>query len=102
MAGRLFHSSSAPSSPILGVNIKPDNQSKANGKIRPSVIGESAVQKVGVVGAVTTETPDISSPGPNIKIEDDVANITAGDEVKSLTDPGDRQDHRAHPHRLSA
>jgi 5'-nucleotidase/UDP-sugar diphosphatase len=72
--------------PILGVNIKPNNQSKANGKIRPSVVLEIGGQKVGVVGAVTTETPEIASPGPNIQIEDDVANITA--EVKKLTDEG--------------
>lgn len=72
--------------PILGVNIKADNQSKANGKIKPSVVVEIGGQKIGIVGAVTTETPEIASPGPNIKIEDDVANITA--EVKKLEGEG--------------
>ena len=72
--------------PILGVNIKPNNQSKANGKIKPSVVLEIGGQKIGIVGAVTTETPDIASPGPNIQIEDDVANIAA--EVKKLAGEG--------------
>jgi 5'-nucleotidase len=72
--------------PILGVNVKPNNQSKANGKIKPSVVLEIGGQKIGIVGAVTTETPDIASPGPNIQIEDDVANIAA--EVKKLAGEG--------------
>lgn len=72
--------------PILGVNIKPNNQSKANGKIKPSVVIEVGGQKIGIVGAVTTETPDVASPGPNIQIEDDVANIAA--EVKKLEGEG--------------
>ena len=72
--------------PILGVNIKANNQSKANGKIKPSVVLEIGGEKIGVVGAVTTETPEIASPGPNIQIEDDVANITA--EVKKLSSEG--------------
>ncbi|WP_274627815.1 5'-nucleotidase C-terminal domain-containing protein [Arvimicrobium flavum] len=72
--------------PILGVNIKPNNQSKANGKIKPSVVLEVGGQKIGIVGAVTTETPEIAAPGPNIQIEDDVANIAA--EVKKLAGEG--------------
>jgi 5'-nucleotidase/UDP-sugar diphosphatase len=72
--------------PILGVNIKPNNQSKANGKIKPSVVLDVGGQKIGIIGAVTTDTPEIASPGPNIQIEDDVANIAA--EVKKLTDEG--------------
>ena len=86
--------------PILGVNIKPNNQSKANGKIKPSVVLEIGGEKIGIVGAVTTETPEIASPGPNIQIEDDVANITA--EVKKLSRRRRQQDHRADPYRLSA
>ncbi len=72
--------------PILGVNVKPNNQSKANGKIKPSVVLDIGGQKIGIVGAVTTETADIASPGPNIQIEDDVANIAA--EVKKLSGEG--------------
>jgi len=72
--------------PILGVNIKPNNQSKANGKIKPSVVLDVGGQKIGIVGAVTADTPEIASPGPNIQFEDDVANITA--EVKKLEGEG--------------
>jgi 5'-nucleotidase/UDP-sugar diphosphatase len=86
--------------PILGVNIKPNNQSKANGKIKPSVVLDVGGQKIGIVGAVTTDTPEIASPGPNIQFEDDVANITA--EVKKLEGEGRQQDHRTDPCRLPA
>ncbi len=72
--------------PILGVNIKPNNQSKANGKIKPSVVLDVGGQKIGIVGAVTTDTPEIASPGPNIQFEDDVADIAA--EVKKLEGEG--------------
>ena len=72
--------------PILGVNIKPDNQSKANGKIKPSVVLDVGGQKIGVVGAVTTDTPEVASPGDHIKFEDDVASIAA--EVKKLEGEG--------------
>src|SRR5690606_8341828 len=43
-------------------------------------------QKIGIVGAVTTDTPEIASPGPNIAIEDDIATITA--EVERLKAEG--------------
>ncbi|MCO5070587.1 MAG: 5'-nucleotidase C-terminal domain-containing protein [Rhizobiaceae bacterium] len=72
--------------PILSVNVKPDAQSKVGDMIKPSVVLEVGGQKIGIVGAVTTETPDIASPGPHIAIEDDVANITA--EVKKLASEG--------------
>ena len=43
-------------------------------------------QKIGIVGAVTNDTPEIASPGPNITIEDDVKTITA--EVEKLKAEG--------------
>lgn len=72
--------------PVLSANVHPNAQSKVGDMIKPSVVLEVGGQKIGIVGAVTTETPDIASPGPNIAIEDDVADITA--EVKKLADEG--------------
>ncbi len=43
-------------------------------------------QKIGIIGAVTTDTPEIASPGPNITIEDDIKTITA--EVEKLKAEG--------------
>ena len=72
--------------PVLSANVAPNAQSGAAGKIKPSIVLEVGGQKIGIVGAVTTDTPDIASPGPNIAIEDDVARITA--EVEKLKGEG--------------
>ncbi len=72
--------------PIVSANVVPNDKSGAAGKIKPSIVVEVGGQKIGIVGAVTTETPEIAAPGPNIQIEDDVANIAA--EVKKLAGEG--------------
>ena len=43
-------------------------------------------QKIGIIGAVTTDTPEIASPGPNILILNDIASIKA--EVDKLKAEG--------------
>ena len=64
----------------------PNAQSKVGDRIKPSLVLEVGGQKIGIVGAVTNDTPEIASPGPNIAIEDDVRNITA--EVEKLKAAG--------------
>src|SRR5690606_12061253 len=54
--------------------------SGAHGKIKPSLVLEVGGEKIGIVGAVTNDTPEIASPAPNIVIEDDVRSITAQEE----------------------
>jgi len=63
--------------PVLSANVQPNAQSKVGDRIRPSVVLDVGGQKVGIVGAVTNDTPVIASPGPNITIADDIATITA-------------------------
>lgn len=72
--------------PVLSANVKASAASKVGDRIKPSVVLEVGGQKIGIVGAVTTDTPEIASPGPNITIEDDIATITA--EVKKLEAEG--------------
>ena len=72
--------------PVLSANVKASAASKVGDRIKPSIVIEVGGQKIGIIGAVTTETPEIASPGPNIHIEDDVADITA--EVKKLAGQG--------------
>jgi 5'-nucleotidase len=72
--------------PVLSANVKASAASKVGDRIRPSVVLEVGGQKIGIVGAVTTDTPEVSSPGPNITIEDDVKTITA--EVEKLKAQG--------------
>ncbi len=72
--------------PVLSANVQAGAASKVGDRIKPSVVLEIGGQKIGIVGAVTTETPEIASPGPNITIEDDVKTITA--EVEKLKAEG--------------
>ena len=72
--------------PVLSANVKASAASAVGDRIKPSIVIEVGGQKIGIVGAVTTDTPEIASPGPNIAIEDDVKNITA--EVEKLKAQG--------------
>ncbi len=72
--------------PVISANVKPNAQSKLGDRIKPSMVLEVGGQKIGIVGAVTNDVVDISSPGPNITIEDDVKAITA--EVEKLKGEG--------------
>lgn len=72
--------------PVLSANVHPNAQSKVGDKIKPSLVLDVGGQKIGIVGAVTTDTPEIASPGPNIAIEDDIKTITA--EVEKLKAEG--------------
>ncbi len=58
------------SSRSLTANVVADAQSKVGDKIKPSIVLDVGGQKIGIIGAVTNDTPDIASPGPNITIED--------------------------------
>ncbi|MFU0505422.1 5'-nucleotidase C-terminal domain-containing protein [Pseudaminobacter sp. NGMCC 1.201702] len=72
--------------PVLSANVKASAQSKVGNRIKPSVVLEVGGQKICIVGAVTADTPEVASPGPNITIEDDVKTITA--EVEKLKAEG--------------
>jgi 5'-nucleotidase / UDP-sugar diphosphatase len=72
--------------PVLGANVKANAQSKLGDRVKPSIVVEVGGQKIGIIGAVTNDTPELSSPGPNITIENDVKSITA--EVEKLQAQG--------------
>ena len=72
--------------PVLSANVKANAQSKVGDRIKPSIVLEVGGQKIGIIGAVTNDTPEIASPGPNITIEDDIKTITA--EVEKLKAEG--------------
>ncbi|MQL50951.1 hypothetical protein GFC01_01420 [Desulfofundulus thermobenzoicus] len=56
------------------------------GSIYPAVILDVNGEKVGIFGVTTEDTAEISSPGPNIKIND--ALVAADSAVKTLTSKG--------------
>ena len=72
--------------PVLSANVKASAASKVGDRIKPSLVLDVGGQKIGIVGAVTTDTPEVASPGPNITIEDDIKTITA--EVEKLKAEG--------------
>lgn len=72
--------------PVLSANVKAEAASKVGDKIKPSVVLEVGGEKIGIVGAVANDTPELAAPGPNITFEEDVATITA--EVEKLTGEG--------------
>lgn len=72
--------------PVVTANLVVDDQSKLGNRIKKSIILDIGGQKIGIVGAVTTETPELASPGPHVKITDDAAAISA--EVDALKSQG--------------
>lgn len=72
--------------PVLSANVKASAAAKVGDRIKPSVVIELGGQKIGIIGAVTNDTPDLATPGPNITIEDDIKTITA--EVEKLKGQG--------------
>src|SRR5690606_20860213 len=51
--------------PVLSVNVSPNAQSRVGDMIKPSVVLDVGAERIGIIGAVTTDTPEIASPGPN-------------------------------------
>ena len=72
--------------PVVTANLVVDDQSKLGSRIKKSIVLTIGGQKIGIVGAVTTETPELASPGPHVKITDDAAAISA--EVDALKSQG--------------
>lgn len=69
--------------PVLAANIDVSAEPLLAGKVKPSTIIEVNGEKIGVVGAITPDTPNISSPGPTVKWLDPVVSIQR--EVDRLT-----------------
>ncbi len=63
--------------PVVTANVAAGASSKIGDRIKPFTIIEQGGQKIGIVGAVANDTAELSSPGPNVLIGNDVADITA-------------------------
>ncbi|RYG69030.1 multifunctional 2',3'-cyclic-nucleotide 2'-phosphodiesterase/5'-nucleotidase/3'-nucleotidase, partial [bacterium] len=73
--------------PLVAANLKfGPNQAGFASRIKPSVVLTVAGQRVGVVGIVTPDTPNISSPGEGVEFLDPYASAQA--EVDRLTAQG--------------
>jgi 5'-nucleotidase/UDP-sugar diphosphatase len=63
--------------PVVTANVAASASSKLGDRIKPFIVIEQGGQKIGIVGAVANDTAELSSPGPNVLIGNDVADITA-------------------------
>ena len=72
--------------PVVTANVMASFNSKIKDKIKPSIVLEVGGQKIGIVGAVTNDTPEIATPGPNVMITVDEQAIK--DEVARLKADG--------------
>lgn len=56
--------------PMLAANLDVSGDPDLKDLVKPSCVLEVGGQKVGIVGAITPDTPSISSPGPTVKFLD--------------------------------
>lgn len=61
--------------PVVSSNTEAAPDSPIAGKFEPYVIKEVGGQKIGVISALTTDTAEISSPGPSVKFADEVTTL---------------------------
>jgi 5'-nucleotidase len=72
--------------PVVTANVLAGFKSSVKDKIVPSLVLDVGGQKIGIVGAVTNDTPELSSPGENIMITVDEQAIN--EEVQKLKAQG--------------
>lgn len=61
--------------PVISANTIAADGSPIAGKYKPYVIKEIGGQKIGIVSAITTDTADISTPGPTVKFADEIETL---------------------------
>jgi 5'-nucleotidase len=67
----------AVSFPVVSGNLDMADEPALAGKVQDHLILEVGGEKIGIVSALATDTVDTSSPGDNIKFEDEIAALTA-------------------------
>ena len=72
--------------PVLAANLDLTDEPALRDLIEPSVVIDVAGEKVGIVGAVTPDLPNISSPGPNVRMKDYIPSVQRA--VDELTSQG--------------
>lgn len=63
--------------PLVSANVDVSAEPTLAGKVKPYAILEAGGEKIGVTGCTTTDTPILSSPGPNIKFNAIAASVKA-------------------------
>ncbi len=76
--GRLGQFARFANFPLLAANLDVSAEPELKGRIGATAVVKSGSVEVGIVGAVTPDTPNISSPGPNVKFLDLVSSVQKG------------------------
>lgn len=61
--------------PVISSNIDLTNEPTLRDRVKPTTVVEIGGEKVGFVGAMTPELPEISSPGPTVGMKDLVPTV---------------------------
>ncbi|MEK1886302.1 MAG: 5'-nucleotidase C-terminal domain-containing protein [Phyllobacterium sp.] len=61
--------------PVISSNTEAGPDSPIAGKFKPYLIKEIGGQKIGIISALTTDTAEISSPGPSVKFANEVETL---------------------------
>ncbi len=61
--------------PVISSNTEAAPNSPIAGKFKPYLIKEIGGQKIGIISALTADTAEISSPGPDVKFADEVETL---------------------------
>ena len=72
--------------PVLCANVDGSKVPQFAAKVNKSTIFDLNGQKIGVIGYVTSETPDVSNPGPDLVFSDEIAAVQA--EATKLSNMG--------------
>ncbi|MDO9415185.1 5'-nucleotidase C-terminal domain-containing protein [Pararhizobium sp.] len=62
--------------PVVTANVLASHKSKLGDRVKPFIVLDAGGQKIGIVGAVANDTEELSSPGADVLIGEDVASIT--------------------------
>lgn len=72
--------------PVVSGNLDLSRSNVLNGKVGDIAILDVGGERIGIVSALSMDTPEIASPGPGVIFQDDVESLKA--DVQELTDQG--------------
>ncbi|MFN3274890.1 MAG: bifunctional metallophosphatase/5'-nucleotidase [Paracoccus sp. (in: a-proteobacteria)] len=72
--------------PVISGNLDVSQSNLLAGRLPHHVVLEVGDTRIGIVSALAMDTPETSSPGPNVIFQDDIESLKAG--VEALTDEG--------------
>ena len=72
--------------PVVSGNLDLSQSNLLKDKVQDVAVLQVGDQKIGIVSALATDTPETSSPGPNVIFQDDIDSLTA--DVQELSDQG--------------